>query len=153
MPSMSKSNELSTKSDQNYALLEFSNPDRAYDKLNIYSDSAPKLVPLGYSDSPVDKSGQYIELGQVRKVLDDKQTEEDFFKYTVKEVSFCLEHCGLKGLADLCYAKKLDGSFFRGFADWSELNMSNLDVLILKKVIHEGWRSKDDSTYSVSTPL
>lgn len=134
-------------------LLEFSNPDRTYDKLNICGDSAPKLLPLGYSDSPVDKSGQYIELGQVRKVLDDKQTEEDFFKYTVKEVSFCFEHCGLKGLADLCYKKKIDGSFFRGFADWSELNMSNLDVLILKKVIYEGWRSKDDSTYSVGTSL
>ncbi|XP_060576321.1 uncharacterized protein LOC132733677 isoform X2 [Ruditapes philippinarum] len=138
-----------TTRDNKYTKLEVTKPSRVYESLDVYGDS----LPLGYSKNIPDKSQQYLEVGQVKKVLQENQTEEDFYNYTVKEVSFCFEHCGLKSLADICYDKKLDGSFFRGFSDWQELNLSNLDVIILKKMIYEGWRSKDDSTYAISTHM
>ncbi|XP_045159057.2 uncharacterized protein LOC123524710 [Mercenaria mercenaria] len=135
--------------DKNYTPLELTKSSRIYETLEAFGDS----LPLGYSKNISDKSQQYIEVGQVKKVLEDNQTEEDFYNYSVKEVSFCFEHCGLKSLADICYEKKLDGSFFKGFNDWKELSLTNLDIIILKKMIYQGWRSKDDSTYGVSTHM
>ncbi|XP_045159053.2 uncharacterized protein LOC123524707 [Mercenaria mercenaria] len=136
--------------DKKYTPLEFTKPSsRIYETLEQFGDS----LPLGYSKNIPDKSQQYVEAGQVKKVLEDNQTEWDFYNYSVKEVSFCFEHCGLKSLADMCYEKKLDGSFFKGFNDWKELSLTSLDIIILKKMIYEGWRSKDDSTYGVSTHM
>ena len=132
-----------------YTQLEFSKQSRVYESLDVYGDS----LPLGYSKNIPEKAQQYLEVGQVKKVLEDNQTQEDFYDYSVKEVSFCFEHCGMKNLADICYDKKLDGSFFKGFSDWKELNLSSLDVIILKKVIYEGWRSKDDSSYAINTHM
>lgn len=124
-----------------------------YTKLNFTETSDTIYESADYSDKPTESSEHNIpekknlpEISNLPEsiVLRANQTEDDFFKYSVPEVSFCFKHCGLESLANLCTKQKLDGLFFKGFQEWDMFNLTRFEVAVVNKVIYHGWRPKTD---------
>ncbi|WAR23715.1 hypothetical protein MAR_037384 [Mya arenaria] len=59
---------------------------------------------------------EYIKISKrdMINILQADQTEEDFYKLTVIQLSHLMYYCSLKHIATVCYDQRLDGEFFRG---------------------------------------
>lgn len=114
--------------------------DDKYTKLKFTETSDIIYERASYSDNDLPEVNTLPE----SVVLRANQTEENFFQYSVSEVSFCFEHCGLESLASLCRKQKLDGLFFKGFHEWDMFSLSRFETAVVNKIIYHGWRPKTD---------
>jgi hypothetical protein len=124
--------------------------DAKYVVGRVKSRPLPQIPVAVREDKPrqreTSERPEYITLlsGDAEHIFANNQSEHDFFQYTVVEVEHCFKHCGLSDFGSKCLEHRLDGHFFEHF-DLQELKkepfeMSDFQVLKVKKMIYEGWR-------------
>ncbi|WAR24026.1 hypothetical protein MAR_037695 [Mya arenaria] len=102
-------------------------------------------------DEADDEQHDYLKplmLEDLKKKSHQNQSSQEFYSYSVTEVSDCFKLCfsDKQCLGNYCAEKRLDGNFFQRFEDpsmvFEGIELSNIDNTKLKAIIHEGWRPK-----------
>ena len=102
--------------------------------------------PCSYEEQdlrPEQDSG--IDVTDLGNVLRGGQTEEDFYDYSIEQVTYFFKKIALPDIANLCEKERIDGSFFRGLSE-EEMKMyfslKPFHFIKAKKAIFDGWRPK-----------
>ncbi|XP_052774321.1 uncharacterized protein LOC128212950 [Mya arenaria] len=116
-------------------------PDLYYSPVNPFENNE-------FADSsPNDQQkSEYIKFSKrdMINILQADQTEEDFYKLTVIQLSHLMYYCSLKHIATVCYDHSLDGEFFRGMdleiiLTDEPFNAVSMHVTKFRRIM-SGWR-------------
>lgn len=86
-----------------------------------------------------------IDVKDLERVLREGQTAEDFYDYSVEQVTQCFKKIALPQVAKLCENERIDGSFFKDLSEEEikvHLQLENFHCIKVKKAIFDGWRPK-----------
>lgn len=136
---------------ESYGQIGYSHDDFSSGSVTANMEGACKQIHVIEEEQSLQNSTQTINVQHVsiqknkpQSTVDDNIEPSVFYRYTSVETVQCLINCGLYDFAEQCKTHKLDGPFFRNF-DLDVLkddpfNLSNFQLLKLKKIVFDGWR-------------